>query len=580
MPRQKVPITFTYQKTGTNPPIYVAGSFSNPPWQPQEMDVSTDEHGTHLFSKQVMVDDGSEIQYKFRIGPGDWWALDDGADTIKDNLGNTNNILRVSINGPKEASNTKVPNPRVNELKSSATNSGTQTPEFAKTAAEVADSACIIDPETPEPEISDSEAGRIGIRRLSGTPIAQVARTAMEVATVAAMLDIDDLAPDESDGEDSTCPVFSHEFMGPASHEEDAPDRRDSKTFSGSGNPAIEIEDLDFDDPQLEAFPSNNRDSIMAAMRRISTSIEADRTVVDGIPPLPIVSLFQQPKPASSLDDAPISPGTQEPPKEEKLTLRADNAPKRRQASRAPSTTSLGQITEDDELGEATSPFIQHPGPSWGSSLEHAVTDDDNDEGISMGTESNQETKQPKDRSPIAAVQATLPNGITSGAVESTSNDALRAPDNAGAGASSSDIPTVTKNDVSEPNPNDVERRIPCTYESNSSNTGSTSDGEGRSTSIETSIKSESQSDPRKRAAGRSVTPPSMHNFRKPSKYPAWFETWLQIGFVRWIGGFATWLYGRRHRALTVAGTAALVVGVGVLWQNATGVPLGEARLL
>lgn len=81
MPRQKVPITFTYKKAGTNPPIYIAGSFSDPPWWPQEMDVSIDQHGVHIFSKQVLVDDGSEIQYKFRIGSGDWWALDDSADT-------------------------------------------------------------------------------------------------------------------------------------------------------------------------------------------------------------------------------------------------------------------------------------------------------------------------------------------------------------------------------------------------------------------------------------------------------------------------------------------------------------------
>lgn len=81
MPRRRVPITFTYQKNGTYPPIYVAGSFSDPPWQPLEMDVSIDQHGGHLFTKTVMVDDGTEIQYKFRIGLGNWWALDDNRDT-------------------------------------------------------------------------------------------------------------------------------------------------------------------------------------------------------------------------------------------------------------------------------------------------------------------------------------------------------------------------------------------------------------------------------------------------------------------------------------------------------------------
>lgn len=468
-------------------------------------------------------------------------------------MGNTNNILRVSINEPKETGDTKVPNPRVNELKSSATDSGTQTPEIAKTAAEVADSACLIDPESPEPEISDGEAGRIGIRRLSGTPIAQVARTAMEVASVAAMLDVDDLASDDdSDGEDSICPVFSHESMGPAGHEEDAPDRRDSKTVSEFDNPAIEIEDLDFDDPQLEAFPSNDRDSIMAAMRRISTSIEADRTVVDGIPPLPIVSPFQQTKTVGSLDDAPVSPGTRDEPPKDTRTFRADYTPKRRPTSRAPSIASLEQIAEDDEAGEVATRFVQHPGPSWRSSPEQAVTDDDddNDEGISMGVESKQKAKDPQDCSSLlAAVQAASSSSITPEAVEITPSDSPRAPDNAGASACSNDVPTVIATDVSKPSPDIVERRMPCTYESNSSNMESTGDEEGQSTSIETSIDPDNQSDPQKRAANGSATPPSIHYFRNPSKYPWWFETWLQFGFVRWIGRFATWLYGRRHRA-------------------------------
>jgi hypothetical protein len=58
-------------------------------------------------------------------------------------------------------------------------------------AAEVADSAAILDkPASPAP-IDDEEAGRIGERRLSMTPIPQVADTAAEVADSAALLDGD-----------------------------------------------------------------------------------------------------------------------------------------------------------------------------------------------------------------------------------------------------------------------------------------------------------------------------------------------------------------------------------------------------
>lgn len=94
MSHQKVPITFTYKKKDTDPPIYIAGSFSDPPWQPQEMDVAIDQLGGYLFTKQVMVDDGTEIQYKFRIGSGDWWALDESADIGKYFISNINFHLR------------------------------------------------------------------------------------------------------------------------------------------------------------------------------------------------------------------------------------------------------------------------------------------------------------------------------------------------------------------------------------------------------------------------------------------------------------------------------------------------------
>ena len=45
-----------------------------------------------------------------------------------------------------------------------ASRSGASTPGFVRTAAEVADSAALLDQEEPEPEITDEEAGRLGVR--------------------------------------------------------------------------------------------------------------------------------------------------------------------------------------------------------------------------------------------------------------------------------------------------------------------------------------------------------------------------------------------------------------------------------
>jgi hypothetical protein len=64
-----------------------------------------------------------------------------------------------------------------------------RTPELADIAAEVADSAALLDRDQPTPPISNEEAGRLGLRRMSSTPIPEVASTAAEVADVAATLD-------------------------------------------------------------------------------------------------------------------------------------------------------------------------------------------------------------------------------------------------------------------------------------------------------------------------------------------------------------------------------------------------------
>jgi hypothetical protein len=75
----EVPVTITYAHPGTHPPIYLAGSFSDPAWQPQEMHVTKDERGEHYFSKDIKLQPGKAYQYKFRIGEGDWWVLDETA---------------------------------------------------------------------------------------------------------------------------------------------------------------------------------------------------------------------------------------------------------------------------------------------------------------------------------------------------------------------------------------------------------------------------------------------------------------------------------------------------------------------
>jgi hypothetical protein len=90
-----IPALITFHKPGTQPPVYVAGTFSQPPWQPHQMDCTAREDGEYDFKKEVYGEPGSQIQYKFRVGEGDWWVLQDGEPTVTDSAGNTNHVLEV-----------------------------------------------------------------------------------------------------------------------------------------------------------------------------------------------------------------------------------------------------------------------------------------------------------------------------------------------------------------------------------------------------------------------------------------------------------------------------------------------------
>ncbi|KAM7204135.1 hypothetical protein V8F33_001770 [Rhypophila sp. PSN 637] len=91
-----VTITITFRKYGIRPPVYLAGTFSDPPWQHQEMESLTDANCGYVFVKRIRGEPGTKIQYKFRIGEGNWWVWDDDKPTVKDMDGNVNNELVVA----------------------------------------------------------------------------------------------------------------------------------------------------------------------------------------------------------------------------------------------------------------------------------------------------------------------------------------------------------------------------------------------------------------------------------------------------------------------------------------------------
>jgi hypothetical protein len=72
-------INFT--KPDVQPPVFVAGGFTD--WSPVEMEcepLQGAESGQNRFVYRLEVQPG-KYQYKFRLGPGDWWACDESTPT-------------------------------------------------------------------------------------------------------------------------------------------------------------------------------------------------------------------------------------------------------------------------------------------------------------------------------------------------------------------------------------------------------------------------------------------------------------------------------------------------------------------
>lgn len=45
------------------------------------MECATGDDGVHTFTKTVEVEPQAKYQYKFRVGEGDWWILNEDAPT-------------------------------------------------------------------------------------------------------------------------------------------------------------------------------------------------------------------------------------------------------------------------------------------------------------------------------------------------------------------------------------------------------------------------------------------------------------------------------------------------------------------
>ncbi|KAI9166847.1 hypothetical protein HJFPF1_02962 [Paramyrothecium foliicola] len=350
MATPRIPLTVQFSKFGTRPPVFVAGTFTEPEWTPQEMQHSPSSDGELLFTAQVFVVPGTEHQYKFRLGPGDWWVLDDNAPTVNDSAGNQNNVLRVSH--PTES------------VANAARQKQATFPHDIKDTSGATRQAISRPKSLAATLASDLEVQADDER--SATPIAQVSSTAAEVADTAALLDRDeDRTPvrargeatdDLNDHESSEylkTPLFAHESFGAYDFVDDGFQHEsvgasEQRRFSKSLKDSFLSSDPDLADPTLEKFPSD-RSSIFDALRKIQTTMDDDVIQADG----PFATSYASSSRTSldSVDDYLLSPESLSPTS----TRRRDSRQSHSSVGRNRSAVSLGSIAEEDQHKGASS---------------------------------------------------------------------------------------------------------------------------------------------------------------------------------------------------------------------------------
>ncbi|KAK3944672.1 hypothetical protein QBC46DRAFT_337359 [Diplogelasinospora grovesii] len=633
-------ITITYQKPGTQPPIFVAGTFSDPEWEPQEMDYTTDAQGEHVFKKEVLAEPGSKIQYKFRVGTGDWWVLNENTPSVMDSSGFRNNELEVpaskeSSTGASMNGNAVKDAPQTAESKEDADNdvaaqetaeegagsvdiapeagdkatanaakelfgpsdhrAGDSTPDFARTADEVADSAALLDQEEPEPRIPDDEAGRIGYRRMSATPMPDVANTAAEVADTAKNLDNDeapvelDTRPnvveslevfghdeqldDRDDHGDHKPPLFSHECIGMYNPEEvhegdEYEENHEQEVVADEFGP----DDIDVNDPTLERFPSN-REEIIDTVRKLETGLNEDRASFEGVPPSPIVT---RGGPTDMIGDYYSASPIVASPVISRSSNRLQVAPRSPRGS-VSSNQSLHSISEAEEehgaAEEDQSPagvtLLSPPMPPKKANLKLATTHDDEGVVISDGlTTDSHKPEDPGLLTPEAAVSprtVVTPKGGPSTALDYLSAyqlsgaEATERPVSDGVSPKTTSAPVARERDLPE-SPRivietaeaaDVAGSSPAPHaEGSTLEAAQTAGGHdadaingARTRALDTS--NSNQLRKRHEPGDRAATPTSVRSTgTKANEQGNWFRAFFRLIFVDWIGGFVSKLCG------------------------------------
>ncbi|KAH7037900.1 uncharacterized protein B0I36DRAFT_359531 [Microdochium trichocladiopsis] len=541
MSASQVTAEFAFHKPGTQPPVYIAGSFTDPPWQPHEMEAAKRDDGEYIFKRSWPVKGGIDIQYKYRIGNGDCWVLDEGEQVVDDGHGNLNNTLSTSrfTSEYKEGDTGKLLLPRVGALRDSERPSRTVTPDFVRTTIEVSDSAALLHDEVPSREVPRHLASTAADSPQEiHTPIEEVARTAAEVANTAAKLDDEDLSGEDDNDEahPDDPPMLAHECMfGEDSNREYT--SRPPENLSPSPKRNLDRwekdetvqPDIDLDDPRLERFPSE-RSAIYATVRRLSTSVDHDDVGT---------TLAVPRSPGAYPDDRMLGEGYAASPIDIDSPADGSRWLRTSDASHSPdkdvglkSVSSLQSIPEgdDDEAPRKTSRTSRPSRPaepkSYNKSNEGGGHVDD--EGISMNVPVRERTpkytweKKPRGRS---------------GSL--TDHDAMTGADDAGPSMVAINHTQIDTPDVLVHGPELVDDGGDCTTSSGYDTVPNMKEG-SKAGAAKAQIPAQR---PGTRSTVHSVQ--TVASLQSPKSSSTWLKSWFRVVFIDFFGGIFKRLFRR-----------------------------------
>jgi len=276
--------------------------------------------GEYVFTRRIHIAPGREYQFKFRKGDHDW-VLDENSRIVTDSFGNQNNILCVDSNSTPKTTH-HVPGKVLNELGIVAMDD-----------------------------------------RRSDTPIEQVATTAAEVAETAQLIDQDDEHSDADDeGEYSPesqeavqTPLFAHECLGGYAFVDDGLDHAEideplsSLRQSRSVTRDLTLEEVDINDPTIEKFPSE-RGSVMDVLRKVQSSSSADNVQIDSALLSPSIASRK-----SSVDSTADELTETLSPTSPTSSRRRENRPSYSSFHKTKSAVSLDSIAEEPKPAEGDS---------------------------------------------------------------------------------------------------------------------------------------------------------------------------------------------------------------------------------